>query len=190
MLVGRYGLECARVQLPPYCQRSPFSTRPFLKVGLPCFHREHRQLKLEDASARDKKTTTQLAPQDFAATTSLFEYFLYALFYVSSAQAYELDKKFDSSNFLDSFDFIETHDKYTGCCASYVSKEDATSMGLARTIGDQVYLGVDNSSIYNVMPDGGRKSVRLEGYDTIDSGIIVADFEHLPANACGMRPAL
>jgi hypothetical protein len=169
---------------------------PCLNVGLPCFHREHRYLKLEDASARDKTTsTTQLASQDFAATMSLFTYFLYALyyalFYVSSAQAYGLDKKFDSSNFLDSFDFIERHDNYTGGCANYVSKQDATSMGLARTTGDQVYLGVDNSSIYDVtQPDAGRKSVRLEGHDTIDSGIIITDFEHLPANVCGMWPSL
>jgi hypothetical protein len=169
---------------------------PCLNVGLPCFHREHRYLKLEDASARDKTTsTTQLAPQDFAATMSLFTYFLCALycapFYVSSAQAYRLDKKFDSSNFLDSFDFIERHNNYTGGCANYVSKQDATSIGLARTIGAQVYLGADNSSSYDVtQPDAGRKSVRLESHDTIDSGIIIADFEHLPANACGMWPSL
>ena len=135
-------------------------------------------------------TTTQLAQQDFAAAMSLFNYFLYALFYVSSAQAYELDKNFDSTNFLDFFEFIETHDNYTSGFANYVSKQDATSMGLARTIGDQVYLGVDNSSIYDVKVDNGRKSVRLESYDTIDSGIIIADFEHLPANACGMWHSL
>ena len=135
-------------------------------------------------------TTTQLAQQDFAAAMSLLNYFLYALFYVSSAQAYELGKNFDSTNFLNSFEFIETHDHYTGGFANYVSKQDATSMGLARTIGDQVYLGVDNSSIYDVKVDNGRKSVRLESYDTIDSGVIIADFEHVPANACGMWPSL
>lgn len=139
-------------------------------------------------------TDTQLAQQDFAAAMSLFNYFLYALFfalfYVSSAQAYELDKKFDSSNFLDSFDFIERPDSYTHGYANYVSKQNAMSMGLARTIGDQVYLGVDNPSHYDVNSDPGRKSVRLESHDTIDSGIIIADFEHLPANACSMWPSL
>ncbi|KAJ4383921.1 hypothetical protein N0V86_000764 [Didymella sp. IMI 355093] len=107
----------------------------------------------------------------------------------SVAQAYKLDKKPDLSNFLSSFVFINGHDKYTGGCASYVSKNEAAFMGLARVVGNQVYLGVDNNSVIDVMPRGGRKSVRLESHDTIDSDIVIADFAHLPANACGMWPA-
>lgn len=121
---------------------------------------------------------------------TLLQHVLYALLSVSVTQAYKLDKKLDVSNFLSSFDFVNIHDKYTGGCASYVSKAEATSIGLARTIGSQVYIGVDNNSVIDVTPQGGRKSVRLESYDTIDSGIVIADFEHLPANACGMWPAL
>lgn len=90
---------------------------------------------------------------------------LYILLMFSVANAYKLDKKLENGNFFSSFDFIETHDKYTGGYATYVSKDEATSMGLARIIGVQVYLGVDN-------------------------GIVIADFTHLPANACGMWPAL
>ena len=121
---------------------------------------------------------------------SLLHYLLYTLLSLSVTQAYKLDKKLDASNFLGSFDFINTHDKYTSGCASYVSKDEAMSMGLARTVGNQIYLGVHNNSVIDVTPQGGRKSVRLESHDTIDSGIVIADFEHLPANACGMWPAL
>ncbi|KAF3040253.1 hypothetical protein E8E12_003151 [Didymella heteroderae] len=99
----------------------------------------------------------------------LLHYLLYALPTFSVANAYELDKKLDFGNFLSSFDFIESHDKYTGGCASYVSKDEATSTGLARFVGNQ----------------DGRKSVRLESHDTIDNGIVIADFIHLPANTCG-----
>jgi hypothetical protein len=121
---------------------------------------------------------------------ALLGYLLYTLLSFSVTQAYKLDKKLDSGNFLSSFVFINGHDKYTGGCASYVSKDEAASMGLARVVGNQVYLGVDNNSVIDVMPQGGRKSVRLESHDTIDSGIVIADFAHLPANACGMWPAL
>ncbi|KAF2632612.1 glycoside hydrolase family 16 protein [Macroventuria anomochaeta] len=51
-------------------------------------------------------------------------------------------------------------------------------------------FGVHNNSVIDVTPQGGRKSVRLESHDTIDSGIVIADFEYLPANACGTWPAL
>ena len=121
---------------------------------------------------------------------SFLRHLLCTLLAPSFAEAYKLDKRFDASNFLNSFDFISNYDKFTGGCASYVARDEATSMGLARTIGNQVYLGVDNNSVVDVTPQGGRKSVRLESHDTIDSGIIIANFEHLPASACGMWPAL
>lgn len=63
-------------------------------------------------------------------------------------------------------------------------------MGLVRYTENKIFLGVDNGSVTSVMPHGGRKSFRLESHDTIDHGIIIVDFEHLPANACGMWPAL
>ena len=121
---------------------------------------------------------------------ALLYYLQCALLSFGVIQAYKLDKKLDASNFLDSFNFINTHDKYTGGCASYVSKDEATSMGLAQVIGNQIYLGVDNNSVIDVAPQGGRKSVRLESHDTTDVGLVIADFAHLPANACGMWPAL
>ncbi|KAJ4362183.1 hypothetical protein N0V95_001531 [Ascochyta clinopodiicola] len=120
---------------------------------------------------------------------ALLHFLLSTLLALSVIEAYKLDKKLDATNLLNSFDFLNTHDKYTGGCASYVSKTEAISMGLARTVGSQVYLGVDNNSVVDVTRQGGRKSVRLESHDTTDSGIVIADFEHLPASACGMWPA-
>ncbi|KZM19892.1 uncharacterized protein EKO05_0004309 [Ascochyta rabiei] len=120
---------------------------------------------------------------------ALLQCLLSTLLALSVTEAYKLDKKFDAYNFFTSFDFINTHDKYTGGCASYVSKDEAISTGLAKIIGSQTYLGVDNNSVVDVTPQGGRKSVRLESHHTIDNGIIIADFEHLPASACGMWPA-
>ncbi|KAF3039427.1 hypothetical protein E8E11_000769 [Didymella keratinophila] len=104
--------------------------------------------------------------------------------------SYTIDKKLDVSNFFDSFDFISNHDIYTNGSTSYISKHEAQSMGLVKYIENRIFLGVDNSSVTNVMPRGGRKSFRLESHSTIDNGIIIVDLEHLPANACGMWPAL
>ncbi|KAF3030291.1 hypothetical protein E8E12_000885 [Didymella heteroderae] len=103
--------------------------------------------------------------------------------------SYTVDKKLDASNFLDSFDFISNYDIYTNGSTSYVSKHEAQLMGLVRSTESRIYLGVDNGSVTNVLPRGGRRSFRLESHDTIDNGMIIVDFEHIPANACGMWPA-
>lgn len=120
----------------------------------------------------------------------MFLRFLLNVLITFSVTAYKLDKQLDASNFLDSFDFINSNDKYQNGSASYVSKDEAVSMGLARVVENLVYLGVDNTSVIDVTPQSGRKSVRLESHDTIDHGLIIADFEHLPGSACGMWPAL
>lgn len=119
-------------------------------------------------------------------THTMQRYLTICMLIVSVAHAYKLDKKLDAGNFLGYFDFIDTPDKYTGGCVSYISKSEATSMGLACVVGNQVYLVVDNNAVIDVKPQGGRKSVRLESQCTIDNGLVIADFAHLPANACGM----
>ena len=60
--------------------------------------------------------------------------------------------------------------------------------GLARIVDGKVFLGVDNNTIVNSKP--GRKSVRLEGFYSFERGLLIADFDHLPGNACGIWPAL
>ncbi|KAL1656816.1 hypothetical protein SLS61_000612 [Didymella pomorum] len=93
-------------------------------------------------------------------------YLTICMLIVSVAHAYKLDKKLDAGNFLGFFDFIDTPDKYTGGCVSYISKSEATSMGLACVVGNQVYLVVDNNAVIDVKPQGGRKSGTAEIHGT------------------------
>jgi hypothetical protein len=108
---------------------------------------------------------------------------------------YELKANYNASNFFDesSFLFYDGYDKFTDGIALYVPKKEAMSLGLAHYQDDQVYLGVDNTNILadsTAGPGKGRKSIRLEGVQTFDNGLIIADFEHLPSGGCGQWPAL
>ena len=106
---------------------------------------------------------------------------------------YELKAKYDASNFFDedSFLFYNGWDVLTKGLALYLPKEEATSLGIARIEDDKVYLGVDTENTSSQEPGegNGRKSVRLEGTQTFDNGLFVADFDHL-SSGCGMWPAL
>jgi hypothetical protein len=113
---------------------------------------------------------------------------------VSLTTGYELKAKYDASNFFDdgSFRFHNGWDKFTQGLALYVSKEEATQLGLARIEGGKVHLGVNTTQVLPPQEPGegyGRKSVRLEGVQTFDNGLFIADFDHLPSG-CGMWPAL
>ncbi|KAH6878326.1 concanavalin A-like lectin/glucanase domain-containing protein [Alternaria rosae] len=106
---------------------------------------------------------------------------------------YELKAEYNASNFFDdgSFHFYNGWDKFTQGMALYVSKEEATSLGLARIDDGKVHLGVDTTQVLLLQDPGegyGRKSVRLEGVQTFNDGLFIADFEHLPTG-CGMWPA-
>ncbi|KAI4637939.1 hypothetical protein J4E83_000757 [Alternaria metachromatica] len=106
---------------------------------------------------------------------------------------YELKAEYNASNFFDdgSFRFYNGWDQFTQGMALYVSKEEATSLGLARIDDGKVHLGVDTTQVLPPQEPGegyGRKSVRLEGVQTFDNGLFIADFEHLPSG-CGMWPA-
>ncbi len=74
---------------------------------------------------------------------------------------------------------------------NYLSYDDAISQGLAKYVGNQVYLGVD---FRNRIADGdssvGRSSIRLEARRPFSSGLLIADIAHMPGNACGIWPAL
>ncbi|KAF1945102.1 hypothetical protein EJ02DRAFT_297452, partial [Clathrospora elynae] len=107
---------------------------------------------------------------------------------------YELKAKYNASNFFDnsSFQFYTGNDRFTDGFALYVSKEEATSLGLAQIKDNKVYVGVDTASVVDSPTPGqgkGRKSIRLEGIDTFDGGLIISDFDHLPSSACGQWPA-
>ncbi|RAR07383.1 anaphase promoting complex subunit protein [Stemphylium lycopersici] len=106
--------------------------------------------------------------------------------------SYELKAKYDASNFFDkdSFQFYDGWDIFTKGLALYLPKEAATSLGIARIEDDKVYLGADTRSTSSQEPGEGnsRKSIRIEGTQTFDNGLFVADFDHLPSG-CGVWPA-
>jgi hypothetical protein len=124
---------------------------------------------------------------------------LHILFAIASllclTAGYELKTTYNASNFFDdsSFQFYDGYDRFTDGLALYVSKTEATSLGLARYQDDQVYIGVDNTSILDSAtagPGNGRKSVRLESVQTFDNGLIILDLGHLPGDCCGLWTTL
>jgi hypothetical protein len=120
---------------------------------------------------------------------------LLALTLVASlTTGYELKAQYDASNFFDdgSFRFHSGWDKFTQGLALYISKDEAISLGLARIEDGRVHLGVETTQVLASQEPGeghGCKSIRLEGVQTFDNGLFVADFDHLPSD-CGMRLAL
>lgn len=72
---------------------------------------------------------------------------------------------------------------------NYVNQQQAQSQGLYKVIGNQVYIGVDNTSVLN--PSGtGRNSVRLMSNTAYNQGLVIGDFAHIPGTECGSWPAL
>ena len=72
---------------------------------------------------------------------------------------------------------------------TYVNKDTALNSGLAKLIDGKVYLGADNNTVLGSQGLG-RRSVRLESFDTFSNGLLVGDFEHMPGNTCGIWPSL
>lgn len=71
----------------------------------------------------------------------------------------------------------------------YVNAQQAQQLGLLRTQGSQVYMGVDTTSVLN--PNGpGRKSVRIQSKRAYNRALVIADFAHVPGSNCGSWPAL
>lgn len=62
-------------------------------------------------------------------------------------------------------------------------------MGLLKTVGNDLYLGVDHTN--KLDPKGtGRSSVRIQSKSKYKKGLFVANFSHLPKPVCGAWPAL
>ncbi len=72
---------------------------------------------------------------------------------------------------------------------SYVDGATAESQGLIKVMRNRLFLGVDNKSILDTTAQG-RNSIRLESTETWSSGLLIADFAHMPGNQCGVWPAL
>ncbi len=113
-----------------------------------------------------------------------------------STNAYVLNTTYDASNFFNesSFSWYDGWDIFNKGLVNYLSKDKALAAGIVKiTPQNQIYLGVDYTTKLTSAtpgPGNGRSSVRLLSNLAIDNGLIIADFAHLPANACGTWTAL
>lgn len=73
---------------------------------------------------------------------------------------------------------------------NYQSRQAALDQGLVKVDGNEVYIGVDHTSILKGANTNGRPSVRLESKAEYNHGLFIARFSHLPESKCGTRPAL
>jgi len=126
---------------------------------------------------------------------SLFHASFTALALLGSTSAYELKHNYDATNFFDAdnFQFYGGWDKFTKGFANYVPIDEAYGLRMANITNGKVRLGVDADNALDTFTTGegsGRKSIRVEGVDEINNGLIVADIAHLPAGGCGQWPAL
>ncbi|KAJ4366620.1 hypothetical protein N0V95_000121 [Ascochyta clinopodiicola] len=104
-----------------------------------------------------------------------------------NATAYGLIDTYDGTNWLNMFDVQAIADPTHGF-VEYVNTQQAQQLGLLRTQGSQVYMGVDTTSVLS--PTGsGRKSVRVHSKRAYNQALVIADFAHVPGSNCGSWPA-
>ncbi|KAF4634225.1 hypothetical protein G7Y89_g3895 [Cudoniella acicularis] len=108
-----------------------------------------------------------------------------ALLLCSLTSAYSLVHNYDYTNWYSSFNFENQADPTNGT-VDYISLEEAQSSGLTRIIDNQVYMGVENSSI--ISAPNGRKSIWIESKDSFLHGLLIGDFAHIPGGTCGTWP--
>ncbi|CAG8949392.1 hypothetical protein HYFRA_00005021 [Hymenoscyphus fraxineus] len=99
--------------------------------------------------------------------------------------AYRQVDTFNSGNFFDNFDFFTGADPTHGF-VQYKNRGDAQNMGLINNANNQLYMGVDHTT---VNPNGGRPSVRVTSKKSYTHGLFIADIAHMPGSACGVWPA-
>ncbi|KAL9077102.1 MAG: hypothetical protein Q9157_003472, partial [Trypethelium eluteriae] len=104
------------------------------------------------------------------------------------ANAYNLVQTYNAGNWLDSFTVENIGDPTHGF-VNYVDEGTATSNGYISTANNQVYMGVDHTSVLN--PSGtGRNSVRLSSNRAYTHYLMIADIAHAPSSTCGLWPAM
>lgn len=116
---------------------------------------------------------------------------------MSAAPKYTLKDTYNYQNFFDKFNFFESRygtGNYndvdpTWGYINYRNRADAEALGLIRTVGEEVYVGVDHTRITE-FPGTGRSSVRLESKQTFNKGLLIARFSHFPRPVCGVWSAL
>ncbi|EHK26304.1 glycoside hydrolase family 16 protein, partial [Trichoderma virens Gv29-8] len=105
------------------------------------------------------------------------------------ATQFTLADTYDHTNFFDKFTFNDAADTNSGFVV-YQNQANAKAQGLAKiTSNNEVYLGVDHTTVLKGSGYPGRNSLRLESKTSYKHGLIVARFTHLPANKCGSWPS-
>ena len=110
---------------------------------------------------------------------------------VAAVQTYQLSDSYNSGNFFDKWNFIETTpsspDTSNGF-VNYLSRDNANSSGLIAVQGTEVFIGVDHGTNLTGVPTLGRSSVRIESKTLYNHGLFIADFFAMP-HGCGVWPA-
>ena len=130
--------------------------------------------------------------------------FAWLALYLGSIEAFNLVHNYDHTNWYSSFAFeavsissstfntLTNHEQLkdpTNGFVEYISLPEAQSLGLTKIIGNQVFMGVDNTSVISTSSMG-RKSIWIESNDEFKHGILIGDFAHLPGGDCASWPAL
>jgi len=107
-------------------------------------------------------------------------------FWVNAEATYSIVDTYDTSNFFNSFTFFTDTDPTSGW-VNYQSQSAAQSQGLINTNNNQVYMGVDHTTLNPAAP--GRNSVRVTSNKAYTHGLFIADIAHMPGSICGVWPA-
>ncbi|KAG9239887.1 putative endo-1,3(4)-beta-glucanase [Calycina marina] len=111
------------------------------------------------------------------------------------AAVYVLDPldNYSGPSFFNMFDFRTENDP-TGGFVDYLTQATAIQRGLIgyNPTQNRVYIGVDNKNVlgtFQTSANRGRASVRLQSKKAYTHGLFIADFLHVPQQACGIWPA-
>ncbi|TGO39017.1 hypothetical protein BHYA_0062g00200 [Botrytis hyacinthi] len=107
----------------------------------------------------------------------------------SMTSGYKLVHNYDHTNWFTSFVYENLPDPTNGN-VNYVSLADAQKLGLTKVIGNQVYMGVDNTTVLSDKVNGKRNSIWVESVHEFTHGILIGDFAHMPGSDCGTWPGL
>ena len=107
---------------------------------------------------------------------------------LAMANAYSLVDTYNAGNWLDMFTVQNIGDP-TGGFVTYVDEGTATSNGYISTANNQVYMGVDSSTVLS-SGGPGRNSVRLSSNAAYTHYLMIADIAHAPSSTCGLWPAM
>ncbi|KAH9826274.1 glycoside hydrolase family 16 protein, partial [Teratosphaeria destructans] len=94
------------------------------------------------------------------------------------------DDYLKDGTFFDLFTFYTSSDPTNGF-VEYQSQSAASSAGLLSSSTTNVQMKVDST---NVTPSG-RPSVRITSNKSYNTGLFIADIEHMPGGVCGTWPA-